>query len=136
MERFLKEHALKDFQFNPYFPVNTLLMMRAAVAAKMDGCHDAYMGAGMQAMWEQGLKMDAPEVFAQAMNAADLDGDRLLARSQEPDVKQGLVDNTAAAVSRGVFGVPTFFVGDEMFFGKERLGQLEAEITHYLRGTK
>lgn len=102
--------------------------MRAAVAAQMDGVHADYMDAGMQAMWEQGLKMDDPEVFVRAMNAADLDGQRLLARSQEPDVKQVLLDTTSVAVARGAFGIPTFFVGDEMFFGKERLSQIETEI--------
>jgi 2-hydroxychromene-2-carboxylate isomerase len=128
MNRFIAKHALTKFRQNPHFPVNTLLMMRAAVAAQMDGVHADYMDAGMQAMWEQGLKMDDPEVFVRAMNAADLDGQRLLARSQEPDVKQVLLDTTSVAVARGAFGIPTFFVGDEMFFGKERLSQIETEI--------
>jgi 2-hydroxychromene-2-carboxylate isomerase len=62
------------------------------------------------------------------MDAAGFDGADLLARTQEPDVKAALVANTEAAVARGAFGIPTFYVGDEMFFGKERLGQLEEAL--------
>ena len=72
--------------------------------------------------------MDDPEVYAEAMTKAGFDGADLLARTQDPTVKQKLVDNTSAAVDRGCFGIPTFYVGNEMFFGKERLGQMEEEI--------
>lgn len=126
--RFIKKHKLLNFNMNPHFPVNTVMLMRGAIAAQMSGQHDAYIEAGMAAMWEKGLKMDDPEVFAQAFTDAGLDGADLLERTQDPAVKQGLIDNTAAAVERGVFGIPTFFVGDEMFFGKDRLGQVEEEI--------
>ncbi|MEX0283311.1 MAG: 2-hydroxychromene-2-carboxylate isomerase [Paracoccaceae bacterium] len=128
IQRFIQRYGLSEFQMNPNFPVNTLLQMRGAVAAQAEGVHDIYFAACMAAMWEQGLKMDDPEVFAGALTDAGLDGQALLARTQEPEVKQGLVDNTAAAVDRGVFGIPSFFVGDEMFFGKERLGQVEDEL--------
>ena len=79
-------------------------------------------------MWEDGLKLDDPEVLARAIDAAGLDSAKLLAAAQSEPVKQKLADNTAAAVERGVFGVPTFFVGSEMFFGKERLGQVEEAV--------
>ena len=126
--RFEKKHGITDFTFNPHFPVNTLLLMRGAVAAEMDGCLEAYVEAGLKAMWEDGQKMDDPEVFQQAMTAAGLDGENLLARTADPEVKAKLIDNTAKAVERGAFGIPTFYVGDEMFFGKERLGQVEEEL--------
>jgi 2-hydroxychromene-2-carboxylate isomerase len=128
IQRFVKKHDLKDYTFNKHFPVNTLLLMRGAIAAEMDGVLDAYLEAGMQAMWEKSLKMDDPEVFQQAMTDAGLDGARLLEQTQNPEVKAKLVANTEAAVNRGTFGIPTVFVGDEMFFGKERLAQIEEEI--------
>ena len=127
-ERFIRKHKLAQFKLNPHFPVNTLLMMRAAAGAQLDGIQDSYIAAGMAAMWEKGLNMSDPEVFVTAMNDAGLDGAALLARANEDAVKDHLKANTAAAVERGVFGIPTFFVGDEMFFGKDRLGQVEDEI--------
>jgi 2-hydroxychromene-2-carboxylate isomerase len=79
-------------------------------------------------MWEDGLKLDDPDVLARAIDEAGMDSASLLAAAQSAPVKQKLADNTAAAVERGVFGVPTFFVGSEMFFGKERLGQVEEAV--------
>lgn len=127
-QRFIAKHGLTKFQYNPRFPLNTLMLMRGAVAAELEGFHDAYFKAANVAMWEQGLKMDDPEVFVQVMDDAGLDGAAVLARTQDAEVKQSLADMTAAQVERGVFGVPTFFVGDDMFFGKERLGQVEEAI--------
>ena len=128
MMRFVEKHGLSAFKLNPHFPVNTLLLMRGAVAADADSQLPAYVEAGLKAMWEEGLKMDDPEIYAKAMSEAGLDGERLLARTQEPDIKARLVANTEAAVARGTFGIPTFFVGKEMFFGKDRLGQVEDEL--------
>jgi 2-hydroxychromene-2-carboxylate isomerase len=126
--RFIKKHGLSDFVFNPNFPVNTLLLMRGAIAAEMDGRLVEYTEAGLKHMWEDGRKMDDPEVFVSAMGEAGFDGANLLERTQDPAVKAKLVANTAAAVARGAFGVPTFYVGDEMFFGKDRLAQVEDEL--------
>lgn len=126
--RFIARHGITRFQFNPHFPVNTLLLMRGAVAAEMDGRLAEYIDAGLVAMWEEGLKMDDPEVYVAAMSKAGLDGTALLERTQDAAVKARLVENTAAAVERGAFGIPTFYVGDEMFFGKDRLEQVEEEI--------
>ncbi len=94
----------------------------------MDGQLGPYLEAGLKAMWENGLKMDEPDVFVAAMEAANLNGKALLEATRDPAVKQKLFDNTAAAVERGAFGIPTFYVGEEMFFGKERLDQLEEEV--------
>ena len=123
--RFIKKHGLTAFKMNPHFPVNTLILMRGAIYAEREGFLDAYVEAGLKAMWEDGQKMDDPEVFVSVMNDAGLDGAAILAGTQEPDVKAGLIANTEAAVGRGVFGIPTFFVGDEMYFGKNTLGEVE-----------
>jgi 2-hydroxychromene-2-carboxylate isomerase len=126
--RFIEAHGLGAFRFNPHFPVNTLLLMRGMVAAQRAGVGEAYLDAMLRGMWEAGLKLDDPAVFVAAADAAGLDGQSLLAATADPEVKAELAANTDAAVARGVFGIPTFFVGDEMFFGKERLGQVEAEL--------
>ena len=128
MERFIRRHSLDAFRFNPHFPVNTLLLMRGAVVAEEEGSLEAYIDAGLKAMWEQGLKMDDPEVCIAAMVAAGLEGQHLFDRTTEAGIKARLARNTEDAVARGVFGVPTFFVGDEMFFGKDRLEQVEEEL--------
>lgn len=132
MRRFIERHGLTAFTFNPHFPVNTLLLMRGAIAAEQMGVLDRYIDAGLHHMWEAPKKMDDPEVYAAAMTASGLDGDALLAATQDPDVKAKLVANTSAVVDRGTFGIPTFFVGDEIFFGKERLGQVEEEIARQI----
>ncbi len=127
-KRFIKHHGLTKFQFNPNFPVNTLLVMRGAVAALLDGNLPKYVDAVMRHMWEDGKKMDDPEVASAALDAAGLDGARVIARTQDGDVKQRLADNTANAVERGAFGIPTFFVGTEIYFGKNTLREVEDEI--------
>ena len=123
--RFIRKHGLTAFKMNPHFPVNTLTLMRGAIYAERKGFLDAYVEAGLKAMWEDGQKMDDAEVFVSVMNGAGLDGAAILAGTQGPDVKAGLIANTEAAVGRGVFGIPTFFVGDEMYFGKNTLGDVE-----------
>jgi 2-hydroxychromene-2-carboxylate isomerase len=128
MTRFIEKHGLTNFRLNPHFPVNTLLLMRGAIVAGQDGRLMEYIDAGLTHMWEEPKKMDDPEIFAAAMSASGFDGAGLLERVQDPEVKSRLADNTARAVERGVFGIPTFFVGDEMFFGKDRLPQVEEQI--------
>ncbi|MEI6439994.1 MAG: 2-hydroxychromene-2-carboxylate isomerase [Alphaproteobacteria bacterium] len=126
--RFVAKHGLTKFAFNPHFPVNTLLIMRGLIAAQRQGVGEAYLEAVLKAMWEDGQKMDEPEVAAAVLTAAGLDANAILAATQDPEVKAELVANTDAAAARGTFGIPTFFVGDEIFFGKERLGQVEEEV--------
>ncbi|MEM1150398.1 MAG: 2-hydroxychromene-2-carboxylate isomerase [Pseudomonadota bacterium] len=128
MMRFIEKHGLTAFRMNPHFPVNTVILQRGALAAEREGNLAAYVDAGLKAMWEDGLKMDDPVVFAKAMTDAGLDGAALLEATQDPVIKQSLIENTAAAVERGAFGIPTFYVGKEMFFGKERLDQVEEEV--------
>jgi len=125
MERFIQRHKLTKFRMNPHFPVNTLLAMRGMIAAQELGVEDTYVAAVLRAMWEDGEKMDDPEVFARVVDSAGLDGRAILERTQADGVKAKLAANTEAAVARGVFGIPTFFVDGEMFFGKDRLAQVE-----------
>lgn len=126
--RFIKKHGLTKFKMNPHFPVNTVQIMRGAVAAGGDGQLPTYVEAVFRHMWEDGLKMDDPEVIRAALDAAGLDAARTLARIQEQDVKDGLLKNTEASVARGTFGAPTFFVGNEIFFGKDKLRDVEEHI--------
>ena len=128
MRRFVEKHGLAKFRLNPHFPVNTLLVMRGAIVAEDEGLLDDYVDAVNRAMWEDGLKMDDPEIAAAFLTANGFDGPALLARTQEPEIKARLVANTEAAVARGVFGIPTFFVGSEIFFGKDRLAQVEEAL--------
>lgn len=128
MRRFIEKHGLTRFRINPHFPVNTLTIMRGAIVADDEGTLDDYVDAVNRAMWEEGLKMDDPEIIATFLSANGFDGPALLARTQEPEIKAKLVANTESAVARGVFGIPTFFVGNEMFFGKDRLVQVEEAL--------
>ncbi|SEH19605.1 2-hydroxychromene-2-carboxylate isomerase [Sphingopyxis sp. YR583] len=128
MRRFIEKYGLAKFRINPHFPVNTLTIMRGAIVADDEGTLDDYVDAVNRAMWEEGLKMNDPEVIATFLSANGFDGPALLARTQEADIKAKLVANTEAAVARGVFGIPTFFVGGEMFFGKDRLAQVEEAL--------
>ena len=128
-ERFVKRFGVKPYIWNPFFPVNTLNLMRAAVAAQLDGIFEKYVDAAFHHMWVEPKKMDDPEVAAKAFTASGLDAAKLFARAQEPAVKAKLIENTQAAVERGAFGSPTFFVGKEIFFGKEQLREVEELIS-------
>ena len=128
MKRFIAAHRLDAFRWNPHFPVNTLQIMRGAVAAQDLGCSERYVEAMFAAMWEQGRNLaEAAEVMA-VFAEAGLDGPGLVHRAGAPEVKQRLTSNTQSAFDRGAFGSPTFFVGDEMYFGKDRLRDVEEAI--------
>jgi 2-hydroxychromene-2-carboxylate isomerase len=124
MARYIGRHKV-PFQFNKHFPVNTLKMMRGAVAAQEDGIFERYNEIAYNAMWREGLNMSDEAVFIAAMNAGGLDGAKVLARGNDEGVKAKLKAATEAAAARGVFGAPTFFVRDEMFFGQDRLDFVE-----------
>ncbi|MET3842274.1 2-hydroxychromene-2-carboxylate isomerase [Bradyrhizobium sp. OAE829] len=128
-ERFVKRFGVKPYTWNPFFPVNTLNLMRAAVAAQMEGVFEKYVEAAFHHMWVEPKKMDDPEVAIKALASSGLDAAKLLVRSQDADVKAKLIENTQAAVERGAFGSPTFFVGKEMFFGKEQLREVEEMVS-------
>jgi 2-hydroxychromene-2-carboxylate isomerase len=127
-DRFVARHGLTRFAANPHFPVNTLAIMRGAVAARRLDVFEAYVEAVFAAMWEDGRKMDDPTVIGEVLSAASLPAERLIAFTQDQAVKDELVANTTAAVARGVFGSPSFFVGDDLWFGKDRLGEVEAAL--------
>ena len=126
--RFVRRHGLTRYRRNPFFPVNTLQIMRGAVAAQLDGGFADYVEVVYRAMWEDGLKMDEPVAIRSALDAAGLDGARMLERIQDAAVKARLVANTEDSVARGCFGSPTFFVGDAIYFGKDRLRDVEEAI--------
>ena len=128
-ERFVRRFQVRPYVWNPFFPVNTLNLMRAAVAAQFEGVFEKYVDAAFHHMWVEPKKMDDPEVALKALTASGLDAARLFARAQEPDVKARLIENTRMAVERGAFGSPTFFVGEEMFFGKEQLREVEELVS-------
>jgi len=128
IKRFIAKHRLTKYRMNLHFPVNTLMLMRGLVAARLRGEEAAYLEMGLRGLWEEGLKLDDRDVLASRIAEAGLDAGRLLEDAELPEVKQSLTEATAAAVGRGAFGIPTFFVGKEMFFGKDRLGQVEEEL--------
>ena len=132
-ERFIRRHGIDRYTWNPNFPVNTLRIMRGAVAADMEGWLDRYVAAVFRHMWEEPKKMDEPEIIVSALAEDGIDGAALLERTGEQAVKDRLLANTEASVGRGTFGSPTFYVGDEIFFGKDRLGDVEAEIAEASR---
>ena len=126
--RFIRRHHITSFKPNPFFPVNTLMLMRGAVAARFESMFEPYFRAALHHMWEEPKKMDDPEIFRSAFASSGIDIDRLIARAQQDDVKKKLIELTSDAVARGAFGSPTFFVGEEMFFGKDQLRDVEESI--------
>ncbi len=126
--RFLARHRITEFRFNPHFPVNTLTLMRCAAAAELAGDLPRVMAAMFHHMWEAPKKMDDPAVLKAALAESGLDAAALLAAAEGTEAKQRLLKNTEAAVEQGVFGIPSFFVGNELFFGKDRLRDVEEEL--------
>ncbi len=127
-QRFMKKHSINNFVFNENFPINTLPLMRGAVYCSDKDYYADYIEAMYQAMWEQNMNMGDPEVIGSVLAKAGLPLQEIVEGTQDPEVKQRLIDNTTLSVERGNFGSPTFFVGDEMFFGKDRLRDVEEEI--------
>ena len=130
--RFLMRHDITELVRNPHFPVNTISMMRGAVFAQGKEWEAQYKDALFKAMWERGLNMADPEQIGSVLTEAGLPVAEILAAISDPDVKQGLIDNTANSVARGNFGSPSFFVNEELFFGKDKLRDLEEEIVSKL----
>jgi len=129
IQRFIKEHGLTKFKFNSAFPINTLLAMRAAIAAQNSGVHESYYPVVFKAIWEDDKNISQPEILAIVLNEAGLDGAALVTATQNPDIKQALMDATQACVDRGAFGLPTFFLGNNIYFGKDRVWQIERAVS-------
>lgn len=124
MRRFIAKHGLHRFRMNPKFPFNSVNLLRMLVS--LDGDDQIRLIEALTpAIWEQGLDVGDAAAVAAVLTAAGFDAQALAAKTQDAAIKQALMDNTEKAVERGTFGIPTFFIGDEMFFGKERLGQIE-----------
>lgn len=127
VRRWVRHYGL-PFHMPSIFPVNTIRALRTAVAALEEGVFPAYHHAVMRAYWSNDQDIGDAEVLASIVSAAGLDGPRLVARSEEGAVKEKLKANTDEAIERGVFGAPTFFVGDEMFWGNDRLHFVEEAL--------
>ena len=127
-QRFVRRYNITKFRQNPFFPVNTLMLMRGAVAARFEGVFEPYFRAAYHHMWEEPKKMDDLKVFRSAFISSGIDIEKLMARAQQDEVKKKLIELTTDAVDRGAFGSPTFFVGREMFFGKDQLRDVEESI--------
>ncbi len=125
--RYIAAHNI-PFKMNPHFPINSLTVMRGAVAAQHLDCFMPYVDTMMNAMWEDGANTGDPAVVRDLLDQAGLDSAAIMAKSDDPETKAELAANTEKAVARGAFGVPTFFVGDEIFWGKERLAQVAAAL--------
>ncbi len=131
-ERFLRRHGIENYQSNPFFPVNTLQIMRGAVFAHKNDFFEHYVDEVYRHMWCDPKKMDEAEVIASAFEESVLPVDLILEGIQDPDVKQTLIANTNRSVEMGAFGSPTFFVDDEIYFGKDKLWEVEEKILSLL----
>lgn len=126
-------HYGVPFQRNPFFPVNTLALMRGAAAAQIDGSFERYHPAMFKAMWVEGRNLNDMKEVASVLSAAGLDAAKFGARIQDQDVKDRLKTTTEEAVARGVFGAPTCFVDKMMFFGNDRLPFVEMALKEELK---
>ena len=126
--RFIQRHRISRFQSNPYFPVNTLMMMRGTIAAQSLGVFERYVDEMFRDMWAEPKKMDDPQVWRAALDESGLPTERIVELIETPKVKEQLLENTQQSVERGTFGSPTFYVGNEIFFGKDRLREVEEMI--------
>jgi len=127
-ERFLKRHGITSYRRNPFFPVNTLTLMRGAIAAQLLGVFERYVDQMYRHMWSEPKKLDDTAVWQRALQDSGFDAAQFGKLVQEPEVKELLLENTQRSVERGTFGSPTFFVDDEIFFGKDRLRDVEEMI--------
>ena len=130
IQRFIKKHNLADFTMNSFFPVMTLQLQRGAIAATSLNVFDEYLEAIFKGMWEKGLNLADQEVLINLLTAeTQINISDLVEKMQTQEIKDQLIQNTSNAVGRGAFGIPTFFADDEIFFGKDSLGDLEEFIT-------
>ena len=134
--KYMMQHDLPRFcalygvtlNFNPHFPINTLNLMRGVIGAQREGFFEDYVEAVFDAVWVEGKNMGDPEVVEASLNASGIDAQQLITLTQEPDIKATLIANTEAAVERGLFGVPTIFIGEQMFFGQDRMQFVEQAL--------
>ena len=127
LPRFAKRYGV-PLNFNPHFPLNTLGLMRGAIAASRLDCLARYVDVVYDAVWVAGENMSEPEVVARVLAAGDLDAEALMTLSQDPEVKAELISSTEEAVERGAFGAPTLYLDGEMYFGQDRLDFIEEAL--------
>ena len=127
-ERFVRQHGITRYRMNPHFPVNTLAIMRGAFAAKKLGVFKRYVDEVYKHMWAEPKKLDDPAVLRAALLESGLPADKLFELVQTQEIKDQLLANTQHAVDRGTFGSPTFFVDGDIYFGKDRLRDVEEAI--------
>lgn len=127
-DRFVNKHKVTDFRHNPHFPISTVQILRGALAAERLGVLRAYSDRLFDDMWSRGLKLDEPDVVAASLAAAGLPQKEIMQLAQTPEIKTELIQNTDFAFGKGAFGAPSFLVGNELFFGKDSLGDMEAEV--------
>ena len=127
-QRFLKKHDITDFKQNAFFPINTLQLMRGAIAAQKKGVGEAYIDAVFKGMWVDSINMGESNEVVRALKNAPFSISEITKDNSDPAIKQQLIDNTSNSVKLGNFGSPTIFVSGEMYFGKDRLDEVEKEI--------
>jgi 2-hydroxychromene-2-carboxylate isomerase len=127
-DRFLKHHNISNYARNPFFPVNTLQIMRGAVYAQEAGIFEKYVNEVYRHMWAEPKKMDETNVIISALEESGLPASEIVEGSQDPEIKKKLIDNTNRSIEMGTFGSPTFYVDGEIYFGKDKLVEVEASI--------
>ena len=123
--RFMREHSITKFKMNEHFPVNTISLIRGAIVAQKNNFFDAYVEIVLSGLWEQSLKLDSPEALHELLIKNDCHTDLVIEGIAKEEIKEELIANTSEAVEKGAFGIPTFFVADEMFYGKDSLRELK-----------
>ena len=124
IKRFINFHKIEEFQFNPFFPINTITIQRGSLVAKEEGIFSQYTDITAKAMWEQQINLGDAQILIDTLNTAGIDGKMIVDRASDPKIKESLIKNTQMAVDNGAFGVPTFFLHDDVFFGKEALREI------------
>ncbi len=127
MNRFIRKYGLSKFRMNPKFPFNTITLQRMLVALEPEK-RTGFIDTLLPAIWEQGLDVADADALGKIIQDGGFDAQALFARTQDPAIKQALIDNTEKAVERGAFGIPTIYIEGEIYFGKERLGQIEEQL--------
>jgi 2-hydroxychromene-2-carboxylate isomerase len=122
--RFMKEHNITNFKMNEHFPVNTISLIRGAIVAQKNDFFNKYIEIVLSGLWEQSLKLDSPEALHGLLKENDCHPDIIIEGISTDEIKQELIANTSMAVEKGAFGIPTFFVEEEMFYGKDTLREL------------
>ena len=123
--RFMKEHNITKFKMNEHFPVNTISLVRGAIVAQKNDFFESYVEIVLSGLWEQSLQLDTPEALHELLNNNDCYPDLVIEGIAKDEIKAELIANTSEAVEKGAFGIPTFFVENEMFYGKDTLRELK-----------